>query len=196
MKTKDLNLDATKVAINNLKARIAFNNELNKFVRKYRKDHADEVKNFNGYWDAPTKGMLSALVDIIDNAKFGDMSWLTPALKIDYVRSCGAIFGLVYSPAVNTYVLNDLHDCEKHLAMLEKASANTTQETDAFKIERDLANNRLNLTFDGKPDDATRSALKHYGFKWSPYLGCWTRQLTDNAEHSLNRLIRELAIAG
>lgn len=40
---------------------------------------------------------------------------------------------------------------------------------------------RLQLMFDGKPDEETRSKLKANGFRWSPKNGAWQRQLTENA---------------
>jgi hypothetical protein len=33
--------------------------------------------------------------------------------------------------------------------------------------------NRLQVFFPGKPDETTRSALKSYGFRWTPSVGCW-----------------------
>lgn len=41
--------------------------------------------------------------------------------------------------------------------------------------------NRLQLIFDGKPDDETRAELRSNGFKWAPSQGAWQRQLTLNA---------------
>lgn len=47
---------------------------------------------------------------------------------------------------------------------------------------------RLQLVFDGKPDEETRDMLKHAGFRWSPRNGAWQRQLTDNARRALKGL--------
>ena len=44
---------------------------------------------------------------------------------------------------------------------------------------------RLQLMFDGKPDEETRSKLKANGFRWSPKNGAWQRQLTENARRAL-----------
>lgn len=48
---------------------------------------------------------------------------------------------------------------------------------------------RLQLIFDGKPDDEIRTALKKNGFKWSPKNGAWQRQLTANARAALRFMI-------
>lgn len=41
--------------------------------------------------------------------------------------------------------------------------------------------NRLQLIFDGKPEEAERNILKKNGFRWSPRFKAWQRQLTENA---------------
>lgn len=47
---------------------------------------------------------------------------------------------------------------------------------------------RLQLMFDGKPDEETRSKLKANGFRWSPKNGAWQRQLTENARRALRAM--------
>ena len=61
-----------------------------------------------------------------------------------------------------------------------------------FKVERNSDINRLQLKFDGKPDESTRNILKSYGFRWSPREGAWQRQLTGNAEYSLKQVAEKL----
>ncbi|MBO7714619.1 MAG: hypothetical protein J6S85_13670 [Methanobrevibacter sp.] len=41
--------------------------------------------------------------------------------------------------------------------------------------------NRLQLIFDGKPDEEEINILKRNGFRWSPRFKAWQRQLTENA---------------
>lgn len=43
---------------------------------------------------------------------------------------------------------------------------------------------RLQLFFEGKPDENIRKQLKSNGFKWAPSQGAWQRQLNDNAIYS------------
>ena len=61
-----------------------------------------------------------------------------------------------------------------------------------FDVERNTDINRLQLKFDGKPDEATRSILKSYGFRWSPREGAWQRQLGSNADWSLKAVAEKL----
>lgn len=52
---------------------------------------------------------------------------------------------------------------------------------DGGTVEANQAANRLQITFDEKPDADTRAALKGAGFRWAPSAGVWQRQLNDNA---------------
>lgn len=64
-----------------------------------------------------------------------------------------------------------------------------SEEHDGFRIVRNAEQNRLQILFDGKPDEDTRAALKQNGFRWSPRNGAWQRQLTDNAERAARRAL-------
>ena len=52
---------------------------------------------------------------------------------------------------------------------------------DGGRVEANKEANRLQIFFDGKPDEATREELKANGFRWAPSTGAWQRQLNDNA---------------
>ena len=190
MKTKNLDRNTTIELIANLRRRIEFNNDLNKFVRKFMKQRGlDSYGAFNGFRDEPTEEMRSELNRILDTA-----DWMSSSLKAQYRGSCAAIFGQVYGPHVNQYVLKDLHDCEDRLEELEK-SFQTREETNSeFRVERDVNKNRMNIYFDYIPEPEVRNLLKRNGFRWSPYLEAWTRQLTANAEASLEKIKKELDI--
>ena len=51
---------------------------------------------------------------------------------------------------------------------------------------------RVQLRFDGKPDDETRALLKRNGFRWAPSLGVWQRQLNDNGKYAAHRVMEVL----
>lgn len=190
MKTKNLDRDSTLQLIEIYKKRIEFNNALNSFVRKFMKERGlDDWRVFNGYHDAPTQEMRDAL-----EVKLNEQEWMSDKLKNEYRSYCGAIFGQVYGPHVNTYVRKDLHDLEDHLQELESSANTREEENSEFKVERDLATNRMNLYFDSIPSEEARRILKKNGFRWSPYYNCWTRQLTQNAEVSLTRIKQEMGI--
>ncbi len=59
-------------------------------------------------------------------------------------------------------------------------------EFEGGKVEANTEANRLQIFFEEKPDEATRTELKNNGFRWSPAAGAWQRQLTDNAYFAAN----------
>ena len=64
------------------------------------------------------------------------------------------------------------------------------------KAEANTDVNRLQIFFDGKPDEAAREALKGNGFRWSPKAGAWQRQLTDNAYYAADRIAAIAPLSG
>lgn len=57
-----------------------------------------------------------------------------------------------------------------------------------IKVIQNTDINRLQLKFNGKPDEKIREVLKNNGFKWSPKNSTWQRQLTKNAIIKLNEI--------
>ena len=50
------------------------------------------------------------------------------------------------------------------------------------------ADNRVRIVFPGKPDEATRAALKKSGFRWSPTVGAWQRHASHGAWFEAKRV--------
>ncbi len=50
----------------------------------------------------------------------------------------------------------------------------------------------IKFIFDGKPEEAVRSALKRSAFKWSPRNMAWVRKLTANASYAAKCVRKEL----
>jgi len=50
-------------------------------------------------------------------------------------------------------------------------------------IRQDFTDDRIKIIFDGKPAPNVITALKSSGFRWSPFLKCWCRKLTNNATY-------------
>lgn len=71
----------------------------------------------------------------------------------------------------------------------EEAEAETvTINGESAQVIRNKEEMRLQLLFDGKPDEATRRMLKSNGFRWAPSCTAWQRMLNDNAEYALRRI--------
>lgn len=75
-----------------------------------------------------------------------------------------------------------------------EAAANgpTSEIVNGVRIEEDAQANRIRLIFEGKPDEATRTALKAAGFRWAPSVGAWQRQLTGNARAAARSIVGRL----
>lgn len=87
---------------------------------------------------------------------------------------------------------------------IEQLEAQKGQETTQRQIEfmgesvmviENVELMRLQLMFDGKPDDDIRAVLKKNGFRWSPKNGTWQRQLTPNARAALRWMLKSQEVA-
>ncbi|SHN87959.1 YodL domain-containing protein [Desulfitobacterium chlororespirans] len=56
------------------------------------------------------------------------------------------------------------------------------------RVEANQEDNRLQIFFDGKPNEGVRAELKSNGFRWAPSCGAWQRLLNDNAMYAANRI--------
>lgn len=87
-----------------------------------------------------------------------------------------------------------IRNTQKRLESLKKSkeAGNRKIDNKFFKVVMNTDIMRLQLFFDGKPDDEIRNILKKNAFKWSPKNGCWQRQLTSNATYAVKSIIKEL----
>lgn len=67
---------------------------------------------------------------------------------------------------------------------LERKAAETKRAPETFgdvTVSHSQEDNRVRLTFPGKPAPTVIALLKSRGFRWSPSATAWQRQATDNA---------------
>lgn len=76
---------------------------------------------------------------------------------------------------------------EKEAEMQSKEDAEIVFE--GGRIVKNYSENRLQIFHDEKPPQEVINILKHEGWKWSRFFGCWQRQLTTNALWSASRII-------
>lgn len=71
----------------------------------------------------------------------------------------------------------------ERIASLEKRAEKPLQgwKFEGGEVVANSIENRLQILFDEKPDEATRTELKRNGFRWAPSQKAWQRQLTNNA---------------
>jgi hypothetical protein len=70
----------------------------------------------------------------------------------------------------------------------EQNGQTVTINGEEAEVKRNREEMRLQLIFNGKPEDKTREILKGNGFRWAPSAGAWQRLLNGNAEASLRRI--------
>lgn len=83
----------------------------------------------------------------------------------------------------------DLVDIFKNHAPNEKP---VEDDRDGYTYRENVEAMRVQLVFDGKPDDETRTLLKRNGFKWAPSQGAWQRQLNDAGKYAAHRVMEVL----
>lgn len=123
-----------------------------------------------------------------------DREWLTrPGV---FAKGDGSPLALYGVPFPSYDLQRDTADIRSYAARLEEydrlqaqRDADTDTEFDGGRIVRNVEQNRLQIIFDGKPDEETRAALKSNGFRWSPRNQAWQRQLTRNAEDAARRAL-------
>ena len=69
-----------------------------------------------------------------------------------------------------------------------EAAETVTIKGESAQVIRNKEEMRLQLIFDGKPSEETRTQLKANGFRWAPSCMAWQRLLNDNAEWALRRI--------
>lgn len=97
-----------------------------------------------------------------------------------------------YSLTNNNAKINNTKDRIKQLVTAKATPTQETTQSEFCKVVENTEEMRIQLLFDGKPDEATRNILKSNGFKWAPSQGAWQRQLTDNARYSTKRVLEQL----
>ena len=123
-----------------------------------------------------------------------DREWLTrPGV---FARGDGSPLALYGVPFPAYDLQRDTANIRSYAARLEEydrlqshRDANNDTEFDGGRIVRNVEQNRLQIIFDGKPDEETRAALKSNGFRWSPQNQAWQRQLTRNAEYAARQVL-------
>ncbi len=83
---------------------------------------------------------------------------------------------------------------KERIEELRTAPAEATEEEhEGFTVVQNTDDNRIQLIFPGKPDEATRATLKRYGFRWAPSQGAWQRQLNANGIYAAKQVTQALA---
>lgn len=157
-------------AVNKLKSklsRLELNQELMKDVNAYYKRH----KTLEG----------CAVIDV-------DTQRELKAAMTRHWRGENAVPFESYALSNNNAEIRRLRE---RIAGLEKRATSPVPEGWTFEGGEVIINtveNRLQVRFDGKPDEKIRAMLKANGFRWAPSQSAWQRQYTDNALRAAKRI--------
>ena len=127
------------------------------------------------------------------------MAWITrPGVYLPGGRNGDGSPLAFYGKPFPTYELTNsnanIKRVKQRIETLEavKASKSIEEEHDGYTYREDAEAMRVQLRFDGKPDDETRALLNRNGFRWAPSQGVWQRQLNDNGKYAAHRVMEVL----
>lgn len=112
--------------------------------------------------------------------------------EIESMWARGWYVGIPFPPYELTNNNGNMKRVKARIAELERRAASPAPEGWAFdggKVVANVAENRLQILFDDKPDEDTRAALKSNGFRWARSVGAWQRQLNDSAAYAARRIV-------
>lgn len=104
---------------------------------------------------------------------------------------CGRIGYASFELTNNNANIHRVEDRIKRLKAV-KEKGTTEKENEFCRIVENTEAMRIQLFFDGKPDEKVRDILKGNGFKWSPRNECWQRQLTANGKWACERALKQI----
>lgn len=80
---------------------------------------------------------------------------------------------------------------QERISSLQSIKSAETEDVvhNGYTYREDTEQMRVQLIFDDKPDEETRSLLKQYSFRWSPRNSAWQRQLTPNGKHAARQVM-------
>lgn len=121
-------------------------------------------------------------------ARCGKVAVIREALE--YLKAIQDERGIIFATPRHS-IWGMVEIAERFKASLESVQVeNIESETNGVKVVRNFQADRIQLFFNGKPEQEVIQALKQSAFKWSPSNGCWQRQLTQNAICATERLLK------
>lgn len=94
--------------------------------------------------------------------------------------------------------LANIKRCQERLDGLRRIKDKGTSEQDYgfCKVVENAEEMRIQILFDGKPDEAIRKILKGHGFRWAPSQGAWQRHLNNNGKYAAKTAIEKMKAEG
>lgn len=150
--------------------------ECNALIRKARKDA-------KGKGSDETRAIIDALVKAL--------GWPEDRAALLAKPDCFGNIGFADFELTNRGA--EVRRLKQRIAQLEARAAVPETELTFGDARVLLADNRVQIHFPGKPDEALRKELKQNGFKWAPSVGAWQRMPSQWAWDVAKRLAARAA---
>lgn len=151
-----------------------------------KEESQERMKEVNKYWRK--NGTMTGCGFLTDD----QIEKINSSMAEDTWRLSGVPFG-------SYHLQNNLANIKRLKGRLEelqntKEKGSSEADYGEFKVIENTDIMRIQIMFDGKPEEAVRNVLKANGFRWAPSQGAWQRQLTSNGKYALRRVIEELGV--
>lgn len=181
-----------------------------KHVQDYRKVQELEKAGSKGNLYRQKAEKLQALQALMVSANKIVRSKATAEQKIDQLIELGVsadqAHQLIHQPDylgrygfADYQLTNNGAEIRRLLKQAEAEDAKSATPTSSQDYENGIQivdnaeADRLQILFPGKPDEATRTALKSHGFRWSPTEGAWQRQRSNQAIYWAQQIVGNLS---
>jgi len=154
------------------------------------------MKKVNAAWRSAGKPEPNAAPEVW--AKVGEVggieSSLLNQLRLDMAKRWHWQPGAPFPGYSLSNLSADVRRVRARIDELKKASTATPSDTDhgVCRVVENVEENRIQLLFDGKPPEATRTLLKRWGFRWSPMVSAWQRHLNDAGRIAARSVVEAL----
>ena len=146
------------------------------------KEYQEYMKSANAYFKK--NGTMVGYADLTDEEA---LKFDASILKYSYDRKAYETYQLQNNLGAIKQTTERIEQLEKM-----KSSATEYEKIDGIDIVENKQLMRIQILFDGKPDEQTRQVLKNNGFKWAPNEKAWQRQLTTNGIRATKQVIANL----
>lgn len=149
-----------------------------------KEESQERMKEVNKYWRK--NGTMTGCGFLTDE----QIEKINRSMAEDTWRLSGVPFG-------SYHLQNNLANIKRLKGRLEelqntKEKGSSEADYGEFKVIENTDIMRIQIMFDGKPEEAVRNVLKANGFRWAPSQEAWQRQLTTNGKYALKRVLESL----
>lgn len=165
-------------------------NEVEENMKKLQvlKDYHEKMKICNSIIKKH-KGNDTAIPEIKEKTNFPD-KLISQIMNPPHYQSKGfATYELTNNLAKIKHTQARIDELQKK-EQIKESNPKQSQTINGITITQDFEDDRTKIFFDGKPAPDVIAACKRHAFKWSPYLKCWCRKLTNAALYDAQEIAK------